>query len=110
MMVKNKKITHGAIYALVNSIQAARFETRGTQISFEYIVDDRFMQRNNMLHRIKSMIKRFREKADKMGLEYRVGNIRELYFGEPEPSKQLRVKISITKPRYQQRRCANADA
>ena len=103
MNAKKKKITHNDIFGLVNSVQAVPFTTKGTQISFEYIVDDRFRAQTPMMPKIKSMIKRFREKADKKGLEYRVGNIRKLSFssGIEKPSKQLRVGISITKPRYQ---------
>ena len=94
-----KRITQNDIFALVNSIQAVPFTTKGTQIWFQYIVDSRWDK--SMQSKIKSMIKRFREKADKKGFEYKVGKIRKLTFGEPEPSKQLRVGISITKPRYQ---------
>ena len=101
--MEKKKLTHKDIFALVNSIQPASFETKGTQIYFQYIVDDRFKSQTPMMPKIKSMIKRFRAKADKNGLEYRVGNIRKLSFGQPEPSKQLRVNISITKPRYRKK-------
>ena len=97
-----KRITHNGIFALVNSIQAVPFTTKGTQIWFQYIVDSRWDK--SMQPKIESMVKRFREKADKEGLEYRVGKIRKLTFGEPEPGKQLRVGISITKPRYQTRK------
>ena len=103
--MEKKKITHKDIFALVNSIQGASFETKGMQIYFQYIVDDRFKSQTPMMPKIKSMIKRFRAKADKKGLEYRVGNIRKLSFsgGIEKPSKQLRVGIGITKPRYKEK-------
>ncbi|MEA3502652.1 MAG: hypothetical protein U9R47_07740 [Actinomycetota bacterium] len=98
IMVKKEKITHKNIFALVNSIQIVPFTTKNTQISFQYIVDSR--HNGNMQTEIREMIQRFKRKADKMGLKYKIGNIRKVTFGGSEPSTQLRVDISITKPRF----------
>lgn len=96
-----KRITHNDIYQLVNEIKPVYFDTKGMHISFTFVTDSRFTEKDKIKPLIEAMTKKFKEKADIMGLKYTISNPRKLVWGEPEPCIQYRVNISILKPRYQ---------
>ncbi len=101
--MRKKTLTHNDVYALVNSIKPVPFDTKGCNISFQYITDSRFLPQTDILPKLNQMVRRFKAKAKHAGLSYQLGDIRFIDWPEPEPCLQFRIRIWILKPNIQRK-------
>jgi len=96
-----KRLTNKDVYAIVNSVEPVPFRTNRTDIFFEFISDSRFDK--DLDAKLNKLVSKFKLKAEKFGLQYRISPVRTLKFPpessyDDKPTFQKRVTIYVTKP------------